>query len=155
MNKVTRRTLIGFGAALPALMAVFGPFRKATAMLITNIYSPDTCLCELEYTWDDQVPENKRLYTMTALRNRCTYHAAVLDASLLSVINEEVQRKNGALALSASSVAVASQDDIEWTYTPGRLLELRFPTVNLSAKQKSTLQGQLDTEYGLGKIKVY
>ncbi len=40
-------------------------------MIRTTRWSPATCACVIEYTWDDAVSEDKRTHTVSNVLNRC------------------------------------------------------------------------------------
>jgi hypothetical protein len=64
----------------------------------TTRYSPDTCECVLEYTWDDTVAEENRTHTLSNFINRCSAHSSLSsDNDRWNTIFDENPRKNIAL----------------------------------------------------------
>lgn len=62
-------------------------------MIQTTRWKPDTCDCELEYSWDDSVPQEDRVH---ALINRvsCKFHAKDDDETGYQKVVEENSTKN-------------------------------------------------------------
>lgn len=64
-------------------------------MIRTTRWSPDTCDCLIEYTWDDTVPESSRVHTPARSIHLCPEHAALSTPPLhYAVLAEENPRKN-------------------------------------------------------------
>src|SRR5215217_5866543 len=67
------------------------------ALKITR-WSPDTCQCVLEYSWDDTQSENTRTHTPTTIVSKCPAHATIADTNThFNVIMDENPRKNQSL----------------------------------------------------------
>ena len=62
----------------------------------TTRWSPDTCKCEIEYTWDDTVPQDQRVHTMKSVR-KCIVHDLVSEAKAYQNVLDENQSKNKAI----------------------------------------------------------
>ena len=66
----------------------------------TTKYSPDTCDCVIEYTWDDSVPADIRTHTLSTYINKCSAHSGLAtDQDRWNSIFEENPRKGQALQL--------------------------------------------------------
>jgi|SRR5215216_158338 len=75
-------------------------------VIITNRWSPDTCGCELEYTWDNEQNENQRVHNFAKIVKACDAHKDVVPPTtrdtkqfkkVYDTVLEENQRKNQAL----------------------------------------------------------
>src|SRR4051812_1394099 len=60
-------------------------------------WSPDTCSCEVSFTWDDSVPSELRVSTFYALHNVCPHHAhlATRDEHLAKSAERDLHRTKG------------------------------------------------------------
>ncbi len=63
-------------------------------VIITNRWSPDTCLCVFEYTWDNAVPAESRVHTLSKVVNTCTSHSGLSGTILYTRILKENFTKN-------------------------------------------------------------
>jgi len=139
--------------------------------IITTRWSPDTCGCILEYSWDDSVPDNSRVHTPTTIVNKCPAHSAIADTNThFNVIIEENPRKNFALDEILQNAPSTSWFDIDpasgsrvfknnitanWSWSgtaPNRVLTLTFTGITLTTAQRNTLQTRLNNRFGTGKI---
>jgi hypothetical protein len=61
-------------------------------------WSPDTCDCVIEYSWDDAVPQEQRVHTVSRIVQKCSTHAklGLSDAHHFAHVLAENQRKNQA-----------------------------------------------------------
>lgn len=75
-------------------------------VIVTNRWSPDTCSCELEYSWDTEQKEDVRVHNFERVIRACPAHDSVVSARSTSkaelqkvydTVLEENQRKNQAL----------------------------------------------------------
>ncbi len=137
---------------------------------ITN-WSPDTCSCVLQYSWDDTEPEDTRTHTPTNIVQRCSAHASLSDTNtVFNTVMDENPRKNLSLdeiLQNAPSTAWYDIDaesgsrvfkkgiTINWTWSgtaPNRNLTLTFTGVTLTTQQRNTLQTRLNNRFGNGKV---
>lgn len=134
--------------------------------LHTTLWSPDTCGCSIEYSWDDAVSEDLRIHTLVAIARKGSEHADIIDATLFAVLVDESRRKNKVLdyllQTFASKVGIVDPDsgvlvykdgfEPAWNYSAARILQL--PVVGLTGGDKKTLQTQLDLQFAPNKVKV-
>jgi hypothetical protein len=137
----------------------------------TTSWSPDTCNCTLEYTWDDAVPEDQRTHTPANIVRRCSAHTPLADTnSVFNTIMEENPRKNRSFDEILQNAPNTNWFDIDaesgqrvfkkniilnwnWTGTaPNRVLTLTFSGITLTTAQRNTLQTRLNTRFGSGKV---
>ncbi len=71
-------------------------------MIRLTTWRPDTCDCEVVYSWDDALPAEERIHTAHAVNKACEAHVGGVEDIHASVL-EENQRKNKTLAAIASS----------------------------------------------------
>ena len=64
----------------------------------TTRWSPDTCPCSHEYTWDDTEPAATRTHTFARTVRKCPAHAALSDRNAYTAVTDENPRKNRAIA---------------------------------------------------------
>ena len=48
-------------------------------MIKITTWRPDTCECEIEYSWDDTVPQDQRVYTAHQINRACPAHQAIAN----------------------------------------------------------------------------
>lgn len=137
----------------------------------TTRWSPDTCKCILEYTWDDSISESSRTHTMSAIVQRCSAHTILAnDITVYNTVTEENPRKNISLDEILQNAPNTNWYDLDpdsgvrvfkkniiinWTWSgtaPNRVLTLTFTGITITTAQKNTLQSRLDTRFGTGKV---
>ena len=135
----------------------------------TTRWSPDTCSCVLEYTWDDTVPQSSRIHSIDNYITKCAAHAAqATDTDRWNTILEENPRKNVANQLvidnGPSSLYDVQQDGsrtlknnitLTWTWSgvaPNRVLTISYTGITLTTNQKNQAQTFLNNRFGVGKV---
>src|SRR3989304_5748981 len=105
----------------------------------TTRWRPDTCGCELEYEWDDSLPEAQRVHTCVRIVRNGPEHSGLIGnvALLYSTIDEENKRKNKAVALAVARGESNPQWSFEGLLGDIRILQLTVP--GLSALVKTSL----------------
>ena len=122
-------------------------------MIKIQQFAPDTCACVVLETWDDALAGDQVVFGLAGIVHRGDEHLAILDDSLYAVIREENYRKNVCQFLAATMAAVAF-NEVAWSFTPGRLLQLSFPNVVVDQATKTSIQLACDDKVGLGKVVV-
>ncbi len=139
--------------------------------MVTKItrWSPDTCGCVIEYSWDDSVPSDSRVHSLSTYVNKCAAHNILAtDTDRYNTVLEENPRKNQALQNILDNSPTTSLYDIvngnrqlkqtllfnfSWSGTaPNRVLTVSFTGITLTTNQKNTLQSALNTKFGTGKV---
>lgn len=134
----------------------------------TTRWSPDTCSCVIEYTWDDTQPEQTRTHNLDNYITRCPAHSALAnDTERWNTILEENPRKNIALQASLDNGPTTLYDLIDGqrqlkqniTYSfsfsgtaPNRVITISFIGVSLTNTQKTTIRNALNTRFGTGRV---
>ena len=135
----------------------------------TTRWSPDTCDCVIEYTWDDSLPNDQIVLTPTNIINVCPFHTAFATspANLYAVLTEENPRKNIAIQNILDNGPTSLFDvvgsnrylkkgitiNFSWTGTaPNRVVHLTIGGVTLTNNQRNTVQNALNTRFGTGKV---
>ena len=63
-----------------------------------TLWKPDTCDCEIEYEWDDSVPENQRTHSVSRIIKQCPIHKELATSEkCFGAVLEENIRKNSFL----------------------------------------------------------
>ena len=147
-------------------------------MIRTTRWSPDTCGCILEYSWDDAQAENVRVHTPSSIVKACPAHlatAANAVAHYNDVLGENL-RKNQAfdVARAALNIQEPSQTELAeaglgvvspnllayrkllgsfgFSFDAQRKLHVTVSgLLSLTAAQKANFQTALDTKFGAGK----
>lgn len=136
----------------------------------TTRWTPDTCSCIIEYTWDDSIAETSRVHNLDKVVTRCPEHQLQggNDTVTWNTINEENPRKNRAIdeiILRAPDVYIdIAADgtralkpnitiDFEWTgIPPNRVIRMIVKGVTLPQNHFDALQTRLNTRFGAGKV---
>ena len=137
--------------------------------LHTTRWSPDTCSCVIEYTWDDTDPQETRQHTLSTYVSRCAAHDAVgPDSNRYDTVKEENTRKNfahqGILDNGPSSLFDLTPEGarvlkngitISWAWTgtaPNRVITISYAGITLTNQQRNTAQAWLNNRFGVGKV---
>jgi len=135
----------------------------------TTRYSPDTCECVLEYTWDNSTTEANRTHTLKQFVNVCLAHQILsTDQDKWNTVFEENPRKNNALQTILNNSPTTALYDIingarqlkqslglnfSWSGTaPDRVLTLNITGISLTTNQKNQIQTFLNNRFGVGKV---
>jgi hypothetical protein len=134
----------------------------------TTTWSPDTCSCIIQYTWDDSVPDSERTHTVSNV-DPCSIHAntGANKEDKWNAVKEENSRKNisfqdildngpAALYDLKDGVRTIKQNinvSLNWSgEAPNRVLTVSFPGVSLTTQQRTTIQNFLNNKFGAGRV---
>ncbi len=125
----------------------------------TTRWSPDTCGCVVEYSWDDTVAADQRAHTTTRVtpcvaHPNAQQHVGADPFSAATVWGDEnVGRKSRLEArLLAATVIGLKPGSYAWFFDAQRVLNVSLPS--LSAAQKQAAQTWCDNNIGAGKVLV-
>lgn len=134
----------------------------------TTRWSPDTCNCILEYTWDDSLPNDQITVTPSNIVGKCPAHTSFeTTQEVFNVVNEENPRKNKAIQIILDNGPSTLYDIVgtvrvlkptisvthTWTGTaPNRVLRLTITGSTLTTAQKNTITAAFNTLFGTGKV---
>ncbi len=116
-------------------------------------WSPDTCKCVFEYSWDDATLPSVRQHILKTVIKRCEIHQAA-PSPWDSVVMEN-QRKNRAFGIIQNLKPELKARDYHWTFDKNRVLvvEVTGSEVALTAPEKSQLVSSFAAQFGTGKVK--
>ena len=124
-------------------------------MIQKTLWSPDTCGCSLEYSWDDSVPQELRTHSISKVIKACPIHSHHPDKeSHYADVLSENQSKNKAVGLLVKTIAKldGGQDEVKWRFDDKRDLILSHPLLNqkdkddMNALDKSTIGKKVSFE---------
>lgn len=125
-------------------------------MVNTTVWRPDTCGCEIHYTWDTEA--TPRVHTL-AKSVPCAIHVALGflpdKQAHFDAIQDENRRKNRVFAILAELPAwpkVDGQPDsgpYAWGFDGTRVLHISLIGITLSPGAKTTLLTKLAAEFGV------
>lgn len=139
----------------------------------TTRWSPDTCGCIINYSWDDATPEDSRTHTLSNIVKRCPAHQQLsTNQAIYDTVTEENPRKNIALKeiLDHSPAQMTELEpesgrqrfkkdvDIKWSWSgtaPNRTLTMNIQNtagISLTNTQKNTVRSILNSKFGNGKV---
>ena len=132
----------------------------------TTKWSPDTCTCVVNYSWDDSVPAEQRTHELTSIE-KCLVHSSLTDTAAYQVVTEENPRKNVSLQTVLDNAPTSLYDvntdgartlknNISYNFSwsgeaPDRVLTISFSGISLTTPQKNALQNFLNNKFG-GKV---
>ena len=141
-------------------------------MIQTTTWRPDTCDCELHYSWDDSVPAEERVHKpesvvitssgQTLPTVECQHHVGMVDIEdHHNVVQEENTRKNNIAKHLVETYPELSEVDsggnmrlrantFLWSFDSER--KLVTSVEGLSDIKKAELQGEVDSKHGVGKV---
>ena len=133
----------------------------------TTRFSPDTCGCVIDYTWDDTLSEDNRTHSLSTFVNRCAAHSSLAtDTDRWNAVFEENPRKNIALQVALDNgpnilydtdgTSRVLKPTVTYNYSwsgiaPNRLLTISF-SVSLTTNQKNTIRNAINNRLGIGKV---
>ncbi len=137
----------------------------------TTRWRPDTCLCIVEYTWDDTLSPDQVTHTLDRVVRRCPDHQNLAnDITVWNTIREENPRKNITNQLLLDN-APSSVYDIQsdgsrafkkgitatWSWSgvaPNRLMTITVTGITLTTNQKNAIQTKLDQRFGISNVTI-
>ena len=95
-----------------------------------TLWSPDTCECQIEYSWDDTVPQDQRTHTISKIVRACSIHSHhTLKENHFNDVLDENQSKNKAVGLLVKTFKKLDGGDseIKWRFEIDRSIVLSHP----------------------------
>ena len=120
-------------------------------MAITR-WSPDTCGCVIDYTWDPDVPDGARTHSFHAVERICAGHDGLSDPPLFDTVLAENQTKNRLHGWAVANLArlrhpledrLSDGVEFRWSFTgtgAGRRLEVWLDGATLTAGEKGLMR---------------
>ena len=134
----------------------------------TTRWSPDTCQCVIEYTWDDSVAQDQRAHNYSKHVNLCPIHATQGQTNTAFItVNDENTKKMIALQdlidnfpaqlSSTGSAGGQLKSNLTFVYSisgtpPNRTWRFNFLGLSFTQPQLNSIQSRLDTRFGTGKV---
>jgi hypothetical protein len=135
----------------------------------TTRWSPDTCSCVVEYSWDSEATPENRVHTLMSIV-KCPVHSSLTDSEAYAIVTEENPRKNISLQTALENGPAALYDinvdgarvlkqnidfDFSWSgQAPDRVLNISFSGISLTTQQKNAIRNFLNNKFGVGKVNI-
>jgi hypothetical protein len=154
----------------------FAELRANPSWLKKTTWSPDTCSCVIDYTWDSRVSEDDRKHFFKDMISTCPAHKHVGDGlSIFSIVVDENSRKNIFERIAMQNVEKHLLDEseidengkplIKWRKgvryefkfegtAPQRIVNVRVAGANFHNDFIARLQSLADKEFGIDKLNV-
>lgn len=124
-------------------------------------WSPDTCECVVDYSWDEKVPLESRVLNLFAVNHKCPAHSSLSDEEVYNVLWEENKRKNRAIGLIANEALPQGTEDEKsnfgmeclWSFNKARLLTIKVPS-SLSPITITAAKSKIISELGVNRINI-
>jgi hypothetical protein len=136
--------------------------------LRTTQWSPDTCNCVIQYSWEDSLPPDQRTHTLATVVSRCSAHAGFSGQAHFDQVTTENTRKNrvhGAILANipaltqtitnpdgTTSVSLKNGVTLNWSFDTNRHLMVTLS--GATAAQKAQLQTLADSAFGAGAVTI-
>lgn len=149
-----------------------GERKRKTAIKILD-WSPETCDCHIKYQFDDSLPDNEIVLSVSFIGHACDAHkdllpnapvtyttvldegrkkSLTLDLALQNATNklgDSFTEEGGTYVLLKPSIAfVATFEGV----APNRTLSVQFIGAALTSQEKSKIQLALNNKFGAGVI---
>jgi hypothetical protein len=105
-------------------------------MIRVTTWSPDTCGCTLEYSWDDAEPEDARTHSLSRVVHSCPAHPNLPEQELYAAVVNENKHKNKVFAEAKKAKPDLKYEDYEWSFDGKRKLKVSFKNLDMADKQK-------------------
>lgn len=120
----------------------------------TTRWSPDTCGCVVDYSWDSETVLIDRIHTYSDMIKTCPVHISLSGPDAYVACESENQRKNYALARAQEIDSRIEAEHYEWSFDDQRVLEVRFNGINLSGRTENDIQSAWDIQFGPGLVRL-
>lgn len=132
-----------------------------------NVWQPDTCGCEIEYSWVEEDDRDTRTHTLSKFIKTCPEHTGrTPDVSLYNDIVAENQIKNFVHGQFMDNPRFGETVEIErqdrrlfrkgisyvWSFDSSRVLTAGLIGISVSLSEKGTIQASSNTRFGIGKV---
>jgi hypothetical protein len=126
-------------------------------MIRITRWSPDTCNCKIDFSWDDAVPAEDRVHTVSRILNKCPAHQIGDMYNHYNIVVDENRRKNITFGEIKTALAVSSilfeYENFKWSYDNNRVLRVTLVGLTgVSLDDKTRAQNALDIKFGSGKV---
>lgn len=137
-----------------------------------NLWGPDTCGCEIEFEFDDELPEASRVHTAATIIKTCPAHSTIdiVDKhDHYDTVLKENQRKNIVhgqimeqfphLVDDKGDKGKSLKEGINYKFEfqgtgKNRTLNIELEGANLSTADKKKIKDLSDTTFGNGKVTI-
>ena len=126
-------------------------------MITYTRWTPDTCTCTVDYSWDTEVDPRLRTHTYHTTIRTCPDHSGLSGAALYDALSDQNKRKNITIGFARTARANLDVRAMDFTFTgedADRVLHISFPRTTLSPSEKTSIQNDCDTRFGAGKVAV-
>jgi hypothetical protein len=144
-------------------------------MIRTTKWRPDTCGCEIEYSWDDSIPQDQRTHSISKVNSVCVLHPqhAGDPVNHFVALLDENSSKNIAMGILADNFPAIVKDVLDEdgnavgkrftknaapvasSNPPKQGSKIRTPVISVPAldqPSKDQYQALLDQRLGVGKV---
>ncbi len=134
----------------------------------TTRWSPDTCECILEYTWDNSVPQDQITIQPANIIVKCSAHNTIQQSTtVFNTVKEENGRKNISHSVILDNSPSTAYDIVDgnrqfkngiivsWSWSgtvPNRILTITVSGIKLTQNQKNSIQAKLDERLGISNV---
>lgn len=86
-------------------------------MIKTTLWRPDTCDCQIEYSWDDQTSDQDRQHTLSRVVVSCPEHQGLTAQQVYDSVLTENRAKNAGVSKITEALSLQKEDigNIKWT----------------------------------------
>ena len=115
-------------------------------------WQPDTCGCEIIYSWSTEIPENQRKHDVATVVKRCQAHVSHNDQQVFDTVVDENKRKN--IAFDEVKKVIPTLTPEFFTYEFDETRALKIILNGPSPSEKAQIHAALNSKLGVGKTEV-
>ena len=122
-----------------------------TVAIQVTRWSPDTCNCVIDFSWDDTQNETVRTHSLDNVNVIGPEHIGLSATQIWQTVMDENRRKNETFGFTLQVLPSAQPKDFSFYYSAGRILHVSL-TIPITNQKKQQIQNFCDTTFGGGKV---
>lgn len=119
-------------------------------MLRTQLFSPDTCGCEIHEEWDDATSNETRAHAFHRMEKTCSAHQHLSGEAVYQQVMNENRRKNTLAVIAKQVRPQFDHDDYQWEFDEQRRLVVKV--AGFSQAHLKSLKDSADIQFGPGLV---
>lgn len=117
----------------------------------TQLFSPDTCQCQIHEEWDDETSNETRFHTFHHMERVCSAHQNLSGEAIYQQVMAENRRKNTVVVI-AKQVRPQFEwsTDYQWSFDDQRRLIVKI--AGMTEAHKAQLLAAAEIQFGPGLV---
>lgn len=110
-------------------------------------WTPDTCDCVIDLEWDDEVPAEERVHTVSKVVKKPEHFKSATDKQIFETVLAENQSKNRVIGQLKKELVLSDEEEVKWSLDEERKLHVEIPEgKSLTATKRNKVLGVSDIE---------